>query len=107
MERSSTVTHPFWIWRKSMKRTFALILAVVAAAAVWGGRVHAGRGAAQVPERAATRVYGLTPGRLWAPAVTVLALAGVVIGGLALARPASRFGIAWGRLGAIAALAAG
>src|SRR5262245_45924773 len=97
MEHSSTVTHPFWIWRKSMKRTFALILAVVAAAALFGGLVHAVLVAAQVSEQAATTVYGLTSRRLWAAAVTVLALAGVVIGGLALARPASRFGIAWGR----------
>ena len=37
----------------------------------------------------------------------MLALVGVVIGGLALARPASRFGTASGRLGAIAALVAG
>jgi Family of unknown function (DUF6223) len=39
--------------------------------------------------------------------VAVLALVGVVIGGLALARPASRFGTASGRLGAIVALVAG
>jgi hypothetical protein len=37
----------------------------------------------------------------------VVALAGVVIGGLALARPASRFGTASGRFGAIVALVAG
>jgi hypothetical protein len=37
----------------------------------------------------------------------VLALAGVIIGGLALARPASRFGTGSGRLGAIVALVAG
>ena len=37
----------------------------------------------------------------------MLALVGVVIGGLALARPASRFGTATGRLGAIVALVAG
>jgi hypothetical protein len=39
--------------------------------------------------------------------VAALALVGVVIGGLALTRPTSRFGTASGRLGAIAALAAG
>src|SRR5215510_3760883 len=107
MERSSTVTHPFWIWRKSMKRTFALILAVVAAAALFGGLVHAVLVAAQVSEPAASTVYGLTSRRLWATAVAVLALLGVVIGGLVLARPASRFGIACGRLGAIVTLVAG
>ena len=92
-----------------MKRTFALILvlAAVAAAALFGGLVHAVLVAAHVSEPAATAVYGLTPRRLWATTVAVLALVGVVIGGLALARPASRFGTASGRLGAIAALVAG
>jgi hypothetical protein len=37
----------------------------------------------------------------------LLALVGVAIGGLALARPASRFGTSSGRLGAIVALVAG
>ncbi len=37
----------------------------------------------------------------------MLALLGVVIGGLALARPASRFGTASGQLGAIVVLVAG
>jgi hypothetical protein len=37
----------------------------------------------------------------------MLALVGVVIGGLALARPAGRFGTASGRFGAFVALAAG
>jgi len=92
-----------------MKRTFALILvlAAVAAAALFGGLVYAVLVAAHVSGPAATTVYGLTPRRLWATTVAVLALVGVVIGGLALARPASRFGTASGRLGAIAALVAG
>ena len=90
-----------------MKRTFALILAALAAAALFGGLVHAVLVAAHVSEPAATTVYGLTPRRLWATTVAVLALVGVVIGGLALARPASRFGTASGRLGAIVALVAG
>src|SRR5262249_60072804 len=62
---------------------------------------------AHVSEPAATTVYGPTPRRLWATAVAALALAGAVIGGLALARPASRFGTASGRRGAIVALVAG
>jgi hypothetical protein len=74
-----------------MKRTFILILAVVAAAILFGGLVHAVLVAAHVSDRAATTVYGLTLRRLWATTVVVLALAGVVIGGLALARPAGRF----------------
>ena len=90
-----------------MKRTFAIIVVALAAAALFGGLVHAVLVAAQLSEPAATTVYGLTPRRLWATTVVVLALGGVVIGGLALGRPASRFGTASGRLGAIAALVAG
>jgi Family of unknown function (DUF6223) len=90
-----------------MKRTVALILAALVAAAVFGGLVHAVLVAAHVSEPAATTVYGLTVRRLWATTVVVLALTGVLIGGLALARPASRFGTATGRLGAIVALATG
>src|SRR5256885_12495027 len=91
----------------SMKRTFTLILAALAAAALFGGLVYAVLVAAHVSEPAATTVYGLTPRRLWATTVVMLALVGVVIGGLALARPASRFGTASGRLGAMVALVAG
>jgi len=90
-----------------MKRTFAIILAAIAAAALFGGLVHAVLVAAHVSEPAATTVYGLTPRRLWATAIVVLALVGVVIGGLALVRPASRFGTASGRLGATLALVMG
>jgi hypothetical protein len=90
-----------------MERTFAIILATLAAAALFGSLVYAVLVAAHVSEPAATTVYGLTPRRLWATTVAVLALIGVVIGGLALARPASRFGTDSGRLGAIVALAMG
>jgi hypothetical protein len=90
-----------------MKRTLALVLAALAAAALLGGLVHAVLVAAHVSEPAATTVYGLTPRRLWATTVAALALVGVVIGALALARPASRFGTASGRLGATVALVAG
>jgi hypothetical protein len=90
-----------------MKRTFAFILAALAAAAVFGGLVHAVLVAAHLSEPAATTVYGLTARRLWATSVVVLALVGVIIGWLALARPSSRFGTASGRLGAIVALVAG
>jgi hypothetical protein len=102
--RSSSALHS---GRKSMKRTFALILAALAAGALFGGLVHAVLVAAHVSEPAATTVQGLTAQRLWAATVAVLALVGVVIGGLALARPNSRFGTASGRLGAIVALVAG
>ena len=90
-----------------MKRTFALILAALAAAALFGGLVHAVLVAAHVSEPAATTVYGLTPRRLWATAAAMLALVGVVISGLALARSAGRIGGGNGRMGAIVALVAG
>ena len=90
-----------------MKRTFALILAALAAAALFGALVHAVLVAAHVSEPAATTVYGLTPRRLWATTAAVLALVGVVIGGLALRRSAGRIGTGNGRMGAIAALMAG
>ena len=90
-----------------MKRTFAIILAGLAAAALFGGLVHAVLVAAHVSEPAATTVHGPTPQRLWATTVDGVALVGVVIAGLALARPNSRFGTASGRLGAIVALVAG
>ena len=90
-----------------MKRTFALILAALAAAALFGGLVHAVLVAAHVSEPATTTVYGLTLRRLWATAAAVVALVGVVIGGLAVARSANRFSTTSGRLGAIVALTAG
>jgi len=90
-----------------MKRTFAVVLAGLAAAALFAGLVHAVLVAAHVSEPAATTVHGLTPRRLWATASAMVALVGVVIGGLALARPVSRVGTASGRLRATAALSAG
>jgi hypothetical protein len=90
-----------------MKRTFANILAALAAAALFVGLVHAVLVAAHVSEPTATTVYGLTPRRLWATTAAGLALAGVVIGGLALRRSAGRIGTGNGRIGAIVALAAG
>jgi Family of unknown function (DUF6223) len=92
---------------KLMKRAFGLILAALAAAALFAGLVHAVLVSAHVSEPAATTVYGLTSRRLWATTGAVLALVGLLIGGLALTRPASRFGTASGRLGAIVALVAG
>src|SRR5262245_19013801 len=89
------------------KRISVLILAALAAAALFGGLVYAVPVAAHVAEPAATTVYGPTPQRLWATAVAGVALVGVVVGGLALARPASRFGTDSGRLGAVVALMTG
>jgi len=90
-----------------MKRTFVLIPAALAAAALVGGLVYAVLVAAQVAEPAATTVNGMTLQRLWATSAAGLALVGVVGGGLALARPAGRFGAASGRIGASVALVAG
>lgn len=90
-----------------MKRTFAIVLGAVAAAALLGGLVYTVLVAAHVAEPAAATVHGLTPRRLWATAAAFLAVAGVIVGGLALARPGGRFGIDSGRLGAIVALVAG
>jgi hypothetical protein len=92
---------------KPMKRTFALVLAVLAAAALVGALVHAVLVAAHLSEPAATTVHGMTGQRLWATAAVVLALVGVVIGGLAVVRPTSRFGTASGGLGAFVAVVAG
>jgi len=83
-----------------MRRSFAGILAAVSAVALFGGLVHAVLVAAHVSEPAAATVHGLTVRRLWATAAAALSLAGVVVGGIALAPPASR-------LGAMAAVAAG
>jgi hypothetical protein len=90
-----------------MKRTFVILLYAVAAAAVFAGLVHAVLVAAHVSEPAASTVYGLTVRRLWATAAALLALVGVVVGGLALVRPVRRFGTASGRLRAILALVVG
>ena len=90
-----------------MKRGFAIVLAIAATAAVFVGLVHAMLVAAHVSEPAATTVYGLTLRRLWATTAAGLALVGLVIGGLALARPVGRFGTVSGPLGAIVALVAG
>lgn len=106
-QQAMTRTAKMHLPSRSMKRAFALILAALVAAALFGGLVRAVLVAAHVSEPAATTVYGLTSRRLWATTVVVLALVGGVIGGLALGRPASRFGTATGRLGAIVALATG
>src|SRR4249919_888588 len=68
---------------ESMKRTVALLLITLAAAAVLAGLVHVVLVSAHVSEPAATTRYGLTPRRLWATSAVAMALVGVVIGGLA------------------------
>src|SRR5205809_646239 len=79
-----------------MKRTFALILAALAAAALFGDLVYAVLVAAHVSEPAATTIYGLTLRRLWATTAALLALVGVdvnlkgVLYGIAAALPVFR-----------------
>lgn len=74
------------------KRTFVLILAALAAAALFAALVHAVLLAAHVAEPAAITVHGLTLRRLWATTTAGLALVGVAAGALALFRPGDRFG---------------
>ena len=90
-----------------MKAIFTLILAVLAAAALFGGLVYAVLVAAHVSEPAAITVYGLTPRRFWATAAAGLALVGAIIGGLAMRRSGGRFGTSNGRFAAMVALMAG
>jgi hypothetical protein len=90
-----------------MKRTFVLIFAALAAAALFAGLVHAVLVTAHVSEPAATTVYGPTPRRLWATTVALLALVGVIIGALALHRSAGRIDTGIGRWRATVALVAG
>jgi hypothetical protein len=75
-----------------MKRAFAITLAAVAAAALFGVLVHAVLVAAHLSQPGATTVYGLTSRRLWATMAVVLALIAVVIGGMAMYRRARRIG---------------
>jgi hypothetical protein len=85
------------------RRLLIVILAGLAAVAVFAALVHVVLVAAHVSEPAATTVQGPTARRLWATTAVVLALGGVVVGGLALARPARRFGSASWRTGAVVA----
>jgi hypothetical protein len=88
-------------------KPLAMLIAALAAVALFGGLVYAVLVAAQVSEPAATTVHGPTTRRLWATMVAALALAGVVIAGLALRRSGGRVGTGNARMGAIAGLVAG
>ncbi|WP_433309518.1 DUF6223 family protein [Micromonospora sp. CA-269861] len=79
-----------------------------AAAALLGGFGLATPAVAYVSAQpTAAGVSTMSAGRLGATVAAVLGLTGVVIGGVALARPASRIGTGVGQLGATLALAAG
>ncbi|WP_200207803.1 DUF6223 family protein [Micromonospora coerulea] len=82
------------------------LVLTAAAAALLGGFGLAAPAAAHVSAQpAAVSVYTMSAGRLGASVAALLGLTGVIIGGLALARPTS--GIGTGRLGASMALVAG
>ncbi|MFC4114231.1 DUF6223 family protein [Nonomuraea zeae] len=84
----------------------------VAAATLTGGIAFAAPAAARVSVQLdPAGAYALTSGRIWSLVAALLGLAGVVAGGLALARSAGRFrtrtGTGTGRNGAVVALVAG
>ncbi|MBB5959823.1 hypothetical protein FHS29_006444 [Saccharothrix tamanrassetensis] len=85
-----------------------LVLAVAGAALIGGSGLATPAAAhASVDRSVAAGVLTMSAGRLGATTAAVLGLIGVVVGGLALARPTSRVGTGSGRLGAVVALAAG
>ena len=90
-----------------MKRPFLISAAALIAAALFAGLVHGVLVTANISEPAETTVYGLTPRRLWATTAALLALIGVVSGGLALARRGSPLGATSRRLGTRLALLGG
>ncbi|WP_433356229.1 DUF6223 family protein [Microtetraspora malaysiensis] len=77
-------------------------------ATLLGGFGFAGPAAAHVLVQSAdVDAYTMTAGRLWSLGGALLGLAGVVIGGLALARSTGRIGTGDGRRGAVVAVVAG
>lgn len=81
------------------------VLAVLGAALLGGFGLASPAAARATAQRTAVDADTLTTGRLVGTVAVLVALAGVIIGGLAVARPASRTGT--GRLGATLALSAG
>lgn len=89
------------------KKPARLVLALAAAAAVGGFGLAAPAAAHLATEPNTVDAYSLTTGRLVGTVGALVALAGVIIGGLALARPGSRIGTGSGHRGATMALVAG
>ncbi|MEV4497869.1 DUF6223 family protein [Micromonospora arborensis] len=83
------------------------LLSTAVAAPLGGIDLAAPAAAHASVQPAAAAVLSMSSGRLGASVAALLGLVGAVIGGLALARPASRVGTGTGRLGAVLALAAG
>lgn len=94
--------------RPSVRRLLATVT-TASAAAVLGGLAFAAPAAAHIAsaQPLAASAYDFGPGRAGSSAAAFLALAGVVVGWLALARPTGRLGVASGPLGARIALFAG
>jgi uncharacterized protein DUF6223 len=90
-----------------MRRTFATLLAGVAAAILFVSLVYGVLVAAHVSEPGSITVYGLTARRLWATIAALLGLLGVIVGGLALTRRVGRLGAAPARFAIIVADVAG
>ncbi|GIJ35233.1 hypothetical protein Vse01_43810 [Micromonospora sediminimaris] len=86
--------------------TAAVLVGGITLAVLLGATGLGGPAAADGPG-AAIDAYELTTGRFVSLVGALAALAGVVIGGLALSRPSSRIGTRRGRLGATIALMAG
>ena len=93
-----------WALRKGIDKVTHLL--AVAALVAWVGL--AAPAAAQVSDQPpAVSASTITPERIAASMAAVVGLIGAVIGGLALARSASRIGTGNGRRGAVAALVMG
>ncbi len=92
--------------RQVLTVTAAAVIGVVALAVLLGATGLGGPATADGPA-AAIDAYDLTSGRLVGLVGALAALAGVVVGGLAVTRPRSRSRIGTGRLGATLALVAG
>jgi hypothetical protein len=69
-----------------MKRSWLIVLAGIVGFALFAGLVHAVLVAANLSEPVANTVQGFTPRRIWATTASMVALLGVVTGGLALRR---------------------
>ena len=90
-----------------MKRTLTLVLAGLAAFALFAGLVHLVLVATHRADSAATTVYGVTYQRVWASVAAVMALASLVTGGVSLTRRAPRLAIAAMIAGLIGAINGG
>lgn len=83
------------------------LLAAAAAALLGGIGLAAPAAAHSSVHPVAASFYDFSLGRLGSTTGALLGLAGVVVAGLALARPAGRLGTAGGSLGAMVAMVAG